>query len=58
MDCTLGGEAGPDIGQLVLEGREVGFDAVPFPEVCLVGGGAVGAAANDVAQGLNLPYKV
>ena len=57
VDCAVGGEAGEDLGKLVLQGREVDFDAVSTPEVGLVGVGAVGATADDVAKGLGLLYE-
>ena len=57
VDCAVGGEPGEDLGKLVLQGREVDFDAVSTPEVGLVGVGAVGAAADDVAEGLGLLYE-
>ena len=57
VDCAVGGEAGEDVGKLVFQGREFDFDAVSAPEVGLVGVGAVGAAADDVAEGLGLLYE-
>ena len=57
VDCAVGGEAGEDLGKLVLQGREFYFDAMSAPEVGLVGVGAVGAAADDVAEGLGLLYE-
>ena len=57
VDCAVGGEAGEDIGKLVFQGREFDLDAVSTPKVGLVGVGAVGAAADDVAEGLGLLYE-
>ena len=57
VDCAVRGEAGEDLGKLVLQGREFDLDAVSAPEVGLVGVGAIGAAADHVAKGLGLLYK-
>ena len=55
MDSAVGGEAGEDLGKLILQRREVDVYAVGAPQVGLVGVSAVGAAADHVAQGLDPP---